>query len=250
MPRPAIFLVPTTKAWSVLVAPVRLEILEAMRILAPCSIAQISEVLDRPADALYRHIGKLKQIGVVVEAGVRRSGRRFEQIFDLVADDVRPGFKDASVATANKAYYDTAHSVLKAALRAVRDSAAAGQLIGMGDKRNMIAKIEHSWITHDQFTQVRDLMMRIKAIMDGSKQRRAGRLYFAVIMAAPVVRKRGATASRSLPSVGVPVRAPKVATSKKVIKKIATVGAVSKSRAAQSQAARPRAKATRHGSLG
>ncbi len=247
MPRPAIFLIPTTKAWSVLVAPVRLEILEAMRMLAPCSIAQIGEMLDRPADALYRHMEKLKQIGVVVEPGVRRSGRRFEQLFDLVADDVRPGFKDASLRAANQAYYDAAQSILKAAQRAVRDSAAAGQLIGMGEKRNMIAKLEHSWMTHEQFVQVRDLMMRIKAIMDGSKKRRAGRLYFAAVLAAPVVRKRGAKVARTEPATSAAARAsksarattrgangaksasaPKSATRKKVQKIVATPSASSK----------------------
>ena len=98
--------------------------------IAPCSIAEIATALDRPADTLYRHLEKLKRAGAVVEAGVRRIGRRVEQVYDLVADDFRVDFKDGSGRTANKAYNDTMQSIIKVASRTARDSSAAGQLLG------------------------------------------------------------------------------------------------------------------------
>lgn len=192
MPRPAIHHVPHPKHWSVLVAPVRLEVVEAMRMIAPCSIAEIAAALDRPADTLYRHIDKLKRAGMVVEAGVRRSGRRFEQVYDLVADDFRVGFKEVSGRTANKAYNDTMQSILKIASRTARDSAAASELVGLGDDRNIIGKIEHAWLTQEEFLELRELMMKVKLYMDARKARREGRLYLAAVIAMPVTRKRGA----------------------------------------------------------
>lgn len=202
MPRPAIQFVQTPKQWGVLVAPVRLEILEAMRLIAPCSIKEIAHALDRPADTLYRHIAKLIAAEVVVEREVRRSGRRMEQIYDLVADDFRPGFKDARGVAANKAYNDTFQTILKIASRTARDSAAAGELVGGGEERNIIGKIEHAWLTPAEFAEVRALMMRVKDYMDARKGRREGRLYLAAVVALPVTRKRGARRTESTAKKG------------------------------------------------
>jgi len=192
MPRPSIHHLANPKAWSVIVAPVRLEIVESMRIIAPCSIAEIAESLDRPADTLYRHIEKLKRAGVVVDAGTRRAGRRVEQVYDLVADDFRVGFKDITERAANKAYNETMQSIFKIASRTTRDSASACQLVGMGEERNVVGKIEHAWLTHAEFVALRDILMRAKQFMDDRKGRRDGRLYLAAFVAMPVTRKRGA----------------------------------------------------------
>lgn len=192
MPRPALQIVPSPTRWTDLVAPVRLELLEAMRLIAPCSVKDIAQALDRPADTLYRHIAKLVAAGAVVEAKVRRSGRRFERVYDLAADDFRPGFKDARGGAANKACNDTIQSIVKIASRTARDSARASELIGAGDGRNIVGKIEHAWLSPAEFAEVREMMMRVKDYMDARKGRREGRLYLAAVVALPVTRKRGA----------------------------------------------------------
>jgi len=192
MPRPALHQITNPRSWAVVIAPVRLEVVEAMRMIAPCSIADIAAALDRPADALYRHIDKLRRAGIVVDAGSRRTGRRTEQVFDLAADDFRPAFKEIAPRAANKAYNDTIQSILKIASRSARDSAAANQLVGLGDERNLIGKIEHAWLSHEEFLAVRAMMMGIKEFMDSRKGRREGRLYLAALVALPVTRKRGA----------------------------------------------------------
>lgn len=175
-----------------MVAPVRLEVIEAMRMIAPCSIAEIATALDRSADTLYRHIEKLRLAGAVTVVGSRRTGRRIAQVYDLVADDFRVGFKDATPRAANKAYDETVQSILKIASRTARDSAAACQLVGAGDERNIIGKIEHAWLTHAEFTALREILMRAKQFMDKRKGPREGRLYLAAFLAMPVTRKRGA----------------------------------------------------------
>lgn len=202
MPRPAIHYVTQPKSWATIIAPVRLEIIEAMRMIAPCSIAELAAALDRPADALYRHIAKLERIGIVVSAGMRHTGRRSEQVYDLVADDLRVAFKDTTQRTANKAYSDTVQSIVKIVSRTARDGAAAGQLVGLGDERVLIGKIEHAWLTREEFQAVRAMMMGIKEFMDSRKGRREGRLYCAALVALPVTRKRGATARNERKSAG------------------------------------------------
>lgn len=199
MSRPAIHHITTPKAWAVYIAPARLELVEAMRMIAPCSIAELAAAIDRPADTLYRHVEKLRKIGVVTEAGVRRAGRRFEQVFDLAGDDFRPQFRDTSPRTTNKMFNDATRSIAKILLRTSRDAAAAEQIVFEPAKRNAFVKFEHAWLTQTEVEQLGELFMSIKRFMDARKPRREGRLYLAAFAAVPVHRKRRArvAASRS-----------------------------------------------------
>jgi DNA-binding transcriptional ArsR family regulator len=164
-----------------------------MRIAAPCSIAEIAEILDRPADTLYRHVEKLVRAGIVLQSGVRRRGRRFEQLFDLVADDFRFGFRDGSGRAANKAFEECANSFLKSTMRAVRDSARAGQLVAKDDERNLAIVYELGRLTPAAFREVRALVTRIKELLDEGKRSPEGRLYLSLSVLTPVTRKRGAS---------------------------------------------------------
>ena len=200
MPRPAIHHITTPKAWAVYIAPARLELVETMRMLAPCSIAEIAAAIDRPADTLYRHIEKLRKIGFVTEAGVRRAGRRFEQVFDLAGDDFRPQFRDTSPRVANKMFYESTKSIVKILARTVRDAAAADQIVFEPKIRNASVKFEQAWLTQAEFEQLRDMFLEIKKFMDARKSRREGRLYLAAFAAVPVHRKRRAKVVASPPA--------------------------------------------------
>jgi DNA-binding transcriptional ArsR family regulator len=200
MTRPAIHHITSTKAWAVYIAPARLEIIEAMRMIAPCSIAEIAAAIDRPADTLYRHIEKLRKAGVVTEAGIRRAGRRFEQVFDLAGDDFRPHFRDASARVTNKMFDDATRSIAKILLRTSRDAAAAEQIVFEPNRRNATVKFEHAWLTQADFDQLRGMFLEIKKFMDARKSRRDGRLYLAAFAAIPVHRKRAARVAKTRPA--------------------------------------------------
>ncbi|MDI9411749.1 MAG: helix-turn-helix domain-containing protein, partial [Bacteroidia bacterium] len=113
--------VTSPKAWVTMTAPVRLEMLEALRLLGPCAIADIATMLDRPADALYRHMDKLVRLGAVRELEQRKVGRRLERTYDVVADHIHPGFRDGGSKAANQAYDHTVKVICKIASRASRD---------------------------------------------------------------------------------------------------------------------------------
>ena len=49
------------------------------------SIAQIAEVIQKTPHSLYHHIDKLLAVGLILEAGERRSGARTEKIYRPVA---------------------------------------------------------------------------------------------------------------------------------------------------------------------
>ncbi len=192
MERKPCHLVQSPAKWTVLVSPVRAEIVEALRLIGPCSMAEIGATIDRPADALYKHLELLQQAGFVVEAGFRKGERNVEQLFDVVADDFMIDFQDGTGANENKAIVTTANSFLKAMARAVRDSAAARQLEFHPDTRNLSINYELSWLTPEAFQELRGLIHQIKQLMDAGKRRREGRLYMSLAIATPVTRRRGA----------------------------------------------------------
>ena len=180
------------KAWSVYAAPVRLELVEAMRAIAPCSIAEIASALDRPADSLYRHVEKLVKVGIVVDVGTRRKGRRFERVLDLAGDDFRPALPFASPQAVNRAFDVAAQSVAKIIARTSRDATKAGRIEFEERRRNALVKLEHAWLTPAEFARLRAMFVEIKRFMDERKARRKGNLYLSAFAVVPVHRKRSA----------------------------------------------------------
>ncbi len=195
MTRPLTHCVSSPTAWEVLVSPVRTEIVEALRLLGPCSVAEVAQTIDRPADTLYRHIELLQNAGFVREAGFRKGERNVELLIDVVAEDFIIEFKDNRGDAENKAIVQTVQSFTGAMQRAVRDSAAAKQLVFDAAERNISINYELSWLTPAKFQEVRGLIRRLKAIMDEGKKQREGRLYMTLAIATPVTRKRGAKPS-------------------------------------------------------
>ena len=196
MPRRPLHAVSSPESWSLLVAPVRAEVVEAIRLLGPCSVAEIAAAIDRPADAIYKHLEPLEKAGFIVEAGFRKTGRNAERLVDVVAEDFVVDFRGRSAAE-NKAIVGMTNSFLKAVGRAVRDSAEAGQLELAPERRTIIVNYELGRLTPERYEEVRGLVRRLKAIMDEGKRSPEGRLYMTLAVATPVTRRRGAARAES-----------------------------------------------------
>jgi len=189
MAKPKGIPITSPEQWSVLVAPVRLEIAEGLRCIGPCSVAELAALLDRPADTLYRHLELLQEAGFVVSAGYRKRGRHVEQLVALAADDIYIAFDPAASHDGNDATLQTARGFMRATERAVRDSAQAGQLVVGGPDGNVTVNYELGWLTDEAYREIRGLVHRIKAIMDQGKRRREGRLFLSLAIVTPVTRK-------------------------------------------------------------
>lgn len=197
MPRPPIHAISRLEDWAVMMAPVRFELLEVMRDIAPCSVGELADALDRPADSIYPHLRQLAKIGVVVEAGSRASRTRPGKVYDLVADDFRPGFGRTGARAKAAAIDRTMQGLTRIVSRTSRKAAAAGRFSYDEDFQNVVAKLEQAWLTPRELSIVRSRLQSLKRYLDARKGRRAGELYLAAFFVMPVVRKRGARATRS-----------------------------------------------------
>lgn len=197
MPRKPLHHVTDPAVWQTLCAPVRMEILETLRMLAPCGIAAVARQLDRPADSLYRHVAKLVETGIVIKTEVRHTGRRPEQLYDLVADDITCRFSRKRDATAGEAVLSTAQSILKMTDRTFRAAAAAGQLSALDRDlpSDVRAFFEHAWLSSQDLERLQRLFREIKQLLDDKRPKADGRLCLVSVLMAPIVRKRRARAS-------------------------------------------------------
>lgn len=198
MPRRPIHVLARSAGWEVLMAPVRFEIVEVMRGIAPCSVGEIAQALDRPADTLYPHLRQLLKVGVVVEAGQRAGRTRPGKVYDLVADDFRPSFRGEGTAATAQAIDRSIRSMAGIVTRASRKAAATGRFCYDDDFKNVVSKVENAWLTPQELAFVQSRLRSLKRYLDARKGRRAGALYLAAFFVVPVVRSRGARAPQPM----------------------------------------------------
>ena len=190
--RAPLHLITKPSHWTVMMGPVRFEVLEVMRAIAPCSVREIALALDRPADTLYPHLKALLRIGVVADSGERPGRTRPERVYDLVADDFRPEFRRAGRNITAKAVDDSMQTMAGMVSRTSRKAAEAGLIQYGPDGQNIVGKLENAWLTPAEFAHVRARLRSLKRYLDARKARRKGTLYTAAFFLLPATRSRGA----------------------------------------------------------
>lgn len=220
--RAPIQLIKDPAVWSTIIAPVRHEIVETLRYLAPCSIAELAATLSRPPSALYRHVRLLQGVGVVVHAGYRRAGRQTEELFDLAADDVRIAFAGAPGGRPGRprpdeqaALDETVAVFLRSLHRTYADSSRAGALVVSPEDRNFSFFYDLTWLTPEAFAKARAHLTEYLRLLDEGRKRREGRQYASLLALLPAVRPpprhraRDDSAAARTSSTARPSRAPR-----------------------------------------
>ena len=78
------------KQWSAMRSAVRYELYLLMEQLAPCSVSELAAAGGRGAAGLYRHLEVMADAGILIRAGQRKAGRRWERVYDLNRDSGVP----------------------------------------------------------------------------------------------------------------------------------------------------------------
>lgn len=186
--RPISLDVTDPRQWAVCSKPLRLEIIDALRTHAPCSIADIARDLGRPAPTLYRHIEALENAGFVTRPGFRKNGRHVEQLVDLAADNFRIAFKTKGKAE-HTAIVSTTRAFMRAGYATVKNAAASGSLRITPDDLNVMVAYGLGRLSPDAFKQVRTLIGQVRDIMTKGREagpERGGDLYAITFVVSPV----------------------------------------------------------------
>ncbi len=72
-----------------LVSTVRADIMDQVAAFGPLSVREIGQLTGSAPSSLYHHIQRLTEVGLLLEAGVRPSSRKPEQLYDTPAPRMR-----------------------------------------------------------------------------------------------------------------------------------------------------------------
>lgn len=164
--------------------------IEFMRALAPCSLAELAQQMDRPADSLYHHIRRLEKTGIVKVLERRRVGRQTEAVYDLTGDDLKLDF-DAATGKNAKALIQLTSAISRLAQRTLQGAIMSETLLGDPVKRIAI-RSDSAWLDDETLEQVRSHLLRIVDIFETNKQSGRGKLYHLHTILTPIVRRRHA----------------------------------------------------------
>jgi DNA-binding transcriptional ArsR family regulator len=153
-----------------IVAPLRQDIVDALDAAGPCSIAELAELLGRPADSLYFHLRKLEKVGLIVEVERRREGRHVFRVYDVPGHPMTlryaPPIRAADLA-------GIARSAFRAATKdfagAVGDESVADK---QGPERELWMARAKGWLTKAQLHRVNALLAEVLATVRAGKGRR------------------------------------------------------------------------------
>lgn len=102
MSRPSSYPIEDPEQLRAIAPPSRQRVVSGLEALGTVSVRDLAAHLGRSAESLYFHLRKLVDCGLVEEMGERRTGRRTERLYRLVAPRLRiagdlddPEFRDA-----------------------------------------------------------------------------------------------------------------------------------------------------------
>ncbi len=160
---PATYIVRRADQRAALTSPLRLEILEHFLVAGPASVAEIADRMGRAADSLYYHVRLLVKVGLLRQRGTRKSGKRDEALYALVAPRIdlscKPG-SPASTASTMK----TMVSAFRLAEREMRAALDDRTLRQDGRDRNFYAARMRCELSRKALADVNRHLTAIEAI--------------------------------------------------------------------------------------
>ena len=173
-------------------SPVRLEMIELMRVAGPCSIRDLADEMDRPADSLYHHLRLLLKAGLFSEVGSRKSGRRNEAVYDLTAEVIQPDYDPATGRNAPR-MARVVGSVARASQRNLVSALKKGEMSIEGGKRDLWMNFEAAWLDEKRLAQLNKHIAAISELFSaarasGLSRAKGAKLRSITLFSCPVVR--------------------------------------------------------------
>jgi DNA-binding transcriptional ArsR family regulator len=179
------YIIESKRQMRALAAATRQEIIDVLPGMGRVSVAELSAVLQRPADSLYYHLRILRRVGLVLNAGERRRGGRREALFRAVAPDISLRYELGEKGNAREVNAIVA-AMLRMGIRDFRSSFGAAKAAVSGPQRELWALRKTAWLSKGQLAAVNRHIETLLQAM--SKPLRRGRLYGITVVLNPLDR--------------------------------------------------------------
>lgn len=179
------------KAMWALAAPARLEILDAACVLGVCSAGEIASMTGRSRTSLYPHIETLVGAGLLLDAGTRPAGKRYEQLYRPVARQInfRHNSKDAENVAFHAAYGKTICRLLS---RLHEKATSHPDIRPRGEHRDTHCGAQTAWVDDATLAEINTHINRIWELCRNSEPGEGKRLLQIGVVTAPVRRNDNA----------------------------------------------------------
>ena len=178
----------TPEQMNALIAPARMEILEAIQVHGQQTAADLAGRLGREPDRLYYHLKKLVGAGVLVEEGAREVAApgRNGTVYAVAA---KAGFGmelDPGSRAAREVWARGARTLLRQAAREVDRALESGEVRARGRRPNLALSRSKAWLTDADLAVLNRHIVAIEDLLRKRSARRAGRLHALTITLAPL----------------------------------------------------------------
>lgn len=186
-------LVASRLQWEAIDSAVRIELWETLRSNGPCSIRELAEQMDRPADGLYQHMRKLERAGLIVETEQRPAGTQREAVYDVTADDIDFDIDERTGRNITRLARIFA-TVIRCAGRSIEAAFASRQVKLSKPGKDILVRWDVGWLSDADVAAVKRHQQEILAILERGRTRRTGRLYAVMSYLVPQIRGRSSAA--------------------------------------------------------
>lgn len=173
--------------WRAVRHPTRLEMVLALEAMAPCSLADLSATMGRPAAGLYRHMGQLVKAGFARTAGRRAAGRRWTTLY-ACGPYLQIGIRhfDAPSGRGLREHGRLVCGLAKAAARDYLRATVAQQGRPAGSAELVLTSmVERTRFDDRQLRRLKSLSRQMYRLIQEGRRQGRGQRYQVTLMASP-----------------------------------------------------------------
>ena len=166
-------------------SPARMEIMDAMSDIAPCSIAELAAELGRSPQSLYYHAEIMVKAGLMRQVGVRKAGKRDEAVYEMTAEHFRlSGNQDPRRHETLLRFNAT---VLRMSERDYRKAIEGGLVRRIRKHENIYTRRQRGWLTDEALEKIYGHLEAIGEILAQGNKKKEGQAYGLTIALSPLM---------------------------------------------------------------
>lgn len=167
-----------------LATPARQEIIDALEVTGPTSVAEIAAHLGRAADSLYHHIRILQRVGLIVTTEKRLAGVSNKAIYDVPGRPMQITY-DLDDQKIVGGIAEVTAAMLRITEKDFRRAVTSSDVTGNGPYRNIRSSRMKGWLDAAQIKELNGHIEAIKKIFASPKNGRRARVHTLTLVLNP-----------------------------------------------------------------
>ncbi len=146
-------------------SPARLEVIDAMSEIGPCSVAELARELGRSPQSLYYHLEIMVAVGLLRQTGSRKAGKRDEALYDMVSDHYRLAGSGDAAEDVRRTLLRFNSTVFKLTERNYRDAVTHGLPRRVDQRENIYLRRQRGRLSDENLARFYELLEEMGALL-------------------------------------------------------------------------------------